>query len=319
MFISRKRDFSALTTAVLASILFGTNAVALKVAVETMNPLLFASLRFFAVGAILLLFVKSFAFFKNPKILMQLLLASCLITIFVALHALGVAQSGALKASIFSLVAPVFVYIFSVTMLHEPFIKRVMFGGAISLFGSVLLVGVPAILGQELARGDLFLLIAYIALAASVVHAKYLYKWLDPNEILGVRFTLSGLALLVFVLFMYDFSTLATGAPLAWILLLYGIVVTGAIGNSLYYKALNKIRAEDAAPIFYLEPMVGAIGAALLLGERLDVGAMVGMSIIVVGVLLAYPHHNRLMHYYHVHAPRHPLGYLRNLIQSIRS
>ncbi len=318
MFISKKRDFSALTIVVFATMLFGTNAVALKVAVETMDPLLFASLRFLAVGVVLLLFIKNFAFLKNGHVLIQLFIASCMILVFVASHALGVAQSGALKASIFSLVTPVFVYIFSVSMLHEPLIKRVMFGGIVSLMGSLLLVGLPAILGQSLARGDLFLLIAYIALAASVVDAKYLYKWLKPTEILGIRFTLSGLALLVFVLIVHDFSTLPVGDPLAWSLLLYGIVVTGVIGNSLYYKALNKIRAEDAAPIFYLDPMVGAVGAALLLGERLDPGAIVGMGIIVAGVLLAYPHHNRLMHHYHVHTPRHPLGYLRSLVKSIK-
>lgn len=318
MFVSKKRDFSALTIVVIATIIFGTNAVALKIAVETMDPLLFSALRFFAVGVILLLFIKSFVFLKKPHILIQLFLASCMITIFVAFHALGVSQSGALKASVFSLIAPVFVYIFSVSMLHEPLIKRVMVGGIISLLGSILLVGLPAILGQNLARGDIFLLVAYVALAASVVHAKYLYKWLEPTEILGIRFTLSGLALLVFVLIVHDFSTLPVGDPLSWSLLLYGIVVTGVVGNSLYYKALNRIRAEDAAPIFYLEPMVGALGAALLLGERLDSGAIIGMSIIVVGVLFAYPHHNKLMHHYHVHAPRHPLGYLKSLVKSIK-
>ena len=317
MLTLKKKNTSALAMAIFATTIFGTNAVALKIAVETMDPLLFASLRFLAVGIILLLFVKSFSYIRDKRVLRQMLINSLAITVFVSFHALGVDQSGALKAAIFSLTTPVLIYIFSVSILHEPLIKRVMLGGITSLVGSLLLIGLPAIMGQQLAQGDVFLLIAYAALAASIVHAKHLYRWVSPTQVLSTRFTLAGFALLAFVLISSDLSTIATGDFVAWSMLLYGIVITGVIGNSLYYRALKKIRAEDAAPVFYLDPMVGALGAALLLGERLEPGALIGMGIIILGVSLAHPHHNRLMHYYHTHAPRHPLGFLRNLIKSI--
>jgi drug/metabolite transporter (DMT)-like permease len=71
--------------------------------------------------------------------------------------------------------------------------------------------------------------------------------------------------------------------------------VASAIGSgALYYAgaywfylgALRHVPASYAAVSFYLIPIVGVAGGALLLGERLDARQWVG-AVIVLGAILA--------------------------------
>ncbi|MEX0749055.1 MAG: DMT family transporter [Candidatus Saccharimonadales bacterium] len=311
--INKTRNYNALAVAAFAISLYGTNAVVMKVGIETMDPLLFSSLRFFLIGLILLSFVHSLSFLKNKWLLLQLGVSVAFIIVFVVAFPLGVDASTALKASILGLTTPIFVYLFSLILLHEPAIKRVLIGGMISLTGGLMLIGLPVVLGQTLVLGDVLLLTAYASVAAGIVHAKYMYTWLAPNELISLRFILAGGLVLAYVAISSDWSTLPLGDSVAWWSLLYCTIVPGVIANGLYYWSLHEVRAEDTAPIYYLEPLVGAAAAATLLGERLAVSAVIGAVVILAGVLLSHPHHVRVFHHYHVHTKHHKSHFMQRL------
>jgi drug/metabolite transporter, DME family len=302
--IKQKLNLGAFSIGVLAMFFYGTNAVALKIATESMDPLVFAALRGLMIGIILLCFVSAYKKIFSAKNLLRILPGAILLTLFTAFYALGVSESGALKASIFSLTMPVFLYLFAVILLHEPVIKRIMFGGVIAISGSLLLIGLPLVLGQGFQLGDVYLLIAYASVAAAAIHGKYMFRWLTPNELLSIRFFLGGFFLTLYILFFMEPGAFLVGEATAWLLLLHTIVITGIVGNTLYYRALSKMKAEQSAPLFYIDPMTGTLLAALLLGERLDVSALVGVAVIVLGVSLSYPHHNHVLHNY-LHPRKH--------------
>lgn len=303
--LKRKLNIGALGLVAFSMTIAGTNAVALKFASNTMNPLVFGSLRATAIGLILFLFVGNYKKILTLANIRRIFPGVILLVLFIGFHALGVSQSGALKASIYSLTIPVFVYIFAVTLLHEPLIKRIFFGGLLTLFGSAMMIGVPVILGQSIVLSDMFLLAAYAFLAGAVVHGKYMFKWLTPNELLSVRFLMSGIILLGFTLYFYEPGAFIVGSGAAWLVLLYAITISGVVSNTLYYRGLVKLKAEQTAPLYYIDPMAGTILASFLLGEQLELAAAFGVAVIVAGVFISYPHHHIVLHnYHHPHSNR---------------
>ena len=321
IFKNRHIKLSAFTAAVVANILLGTNAVSTKIAIDfDMDPLFYVGLRAILIGLALLILIKNFNFLRNWRAIRHLFLSAAFITLFISLAALGLELSSALKASLLSLTTPVSVYVLSVFVLHEPIIRRALYGGLLALVGASLVVGLPLVTGEVFVFGDLLLFVAYFFLAASIIHAKYIFKWVEPVAVVSIRFLLAGIVIFSGVLIWNGTTIALEPQPQAWLALLYGTVIVGIIGVTMYYTSLRKIKGEEAAPLFYLDPMTGVIAAAILLGDRLDLAAAAGAAIVVAGVIISHPHHGNLVHMYHSHHP-HPLQHIgyawRRLISKI--
>ena len=316
--IKQKLNIGALGLVVCGLVLAGTNTIALKFATGSMDPLVYAGIRALAIGLILFLFVGNYRKILSIKMLIRVIPGVLLAVAFFAMHAIGVSQSGALKASFLSLTIPVFVYIFAITLLHEPLIKRIFLGGIITLIGSALMIGLPVIFGNPLVISDTLLLLAYACLAASIIHAKYMFRWLTTNELLSARFLISGILLVGYILLFQEPSTFLVGSSSAWLVLLYSIVVVGIVGNTLYYRGLTKVKAEQTAPFYFIEPTTGVLLAAMLLGETLDLIATFGVMVVLVGVAVSYPHHHYVLHNYLVPHNKRLKRILHRLAHPIR-
>ena len=122
----------------------------------------------------------------------------------------------------------------------------------------------------------------------------------------------------VFVL-AYNGPTIFTvGDGGAWLALLYGIIIVGVGANTLLYRGLSRLKAEQTAPLMYLDPMTGALMATLLLGESLETSALVGVAVIIFGVIAAFPHHHHLMHNYLHPRPHRIKRVLHKLMHPLR-
>lgn len=301
---------SAFSAAAIGNIVLGTNAVSTAIAIDAgADPVFYSAMRFVVSGLVLLLLIESLRALRSPHVLRQLCVSAAIVVAFLTFFSIGIELSSALKASLLSLTTPVSVYLLSIFVLGEPVIKRALVGGIIALVGGLSLVGLPIILGQPFVFGDILLLLAYFFLAASIIHAKYLFHWVDPVTVVSIRFLIGGSAVLAFMLGWRGWALFTDLEPAAWGALVYGVVVVGAVGLVFYYRSLRKIRGEDAAPLFYLDPMTGVLAAGLLLGDRLDAAAVVGAVIILVGVAIAHPHHSHLVHRLHFPHP-HPWQFL---------
>lgn len=321
MSIFRKKhiQLSAFTAAIIGNVLLGTNAVSTKIAIDfDMDPLFYVGLRAILIGLALLLLIKNFDFLRKPKAVGHLFISSALITLFITLAALGLELSSALKASLLSLTTPVSVYILSVLVLREPIIRRALYGGFVALIGALLVVGLPLVTGEVFVFGDLLLFVAYFFLAASIIHAKYIFKWVEPVAVVSIRFLIAGIVIFLGVLAWSGVGIALEPQPQAWLALLYGTVIVGIIGVTMYYTSLSKIKGEEAAPLYYLDPMTGVVMAALLLGDRLEASAVAGAAIVIAGVMIAHPHHGHLLHSYHIHNP-HPLQHIGHAWRQLRS
>jgi O-acetylserine/cysteine efflux transporter len=309
---------NAFRLAVISNIVLGTHVVAIKVGIESMEPLLFTTLRHMIMGTILVLMLPNLQFLKNHLARRALAIQTVLATVVMVLFVYGLELSSAISAAILSLIVPVCIYFFSVTILREPLLKRVMIGGSIALLGSVLMIGLPSIISNQFSPGDILLLLAYVTLSALVVHSKRSYEVLSPEAVLGVRTLVASVVLFASILLFMTPSDIALGSPLAWVLVLYSAIVCGVIGQTMYYRSLERMSAEQSAPLFYLDPMTGVLLSSIMLGETLPLGAVIGASVIIAGIAISHPVH---MHIYHrMQVQEHPtlLSVVKALFRSFQ-
>jgi drug/metabolite transporter (DMT)-like permease len=276
-----------------------------------MEPLFYGAARFLLIGLILLVFIRNFSFLREWRALKHLGISALLILGFISLFTIGVDLSSALKALLFSLTTPIWMYILSVLLLGEPIVKRALVGTLIALSGSLLLVGLPPLLGASLVLGDLLLLLAFLFLAASIISGKYLFYWMEPVAMISIRFLIAGTLILIMTLGWYGPGVVLEGSQEAWLALMYAVLLSGVAGLSLYYTSLRNLRGEQAAPLFYLDPAAGVLVAALFLGESLDLLSILGTLVVLAGVMISHPHHYSRFHRFHVPHP-HPIQAARN-------
>lgn len=300
----------AVTLMALSSVFVGFNSVLSKIALDAgFGAFTFIGFRFGITGLLFLLtalWVSSKLEIKRNTMLglgVQVILQIGMSVTWIG----ALTLTDPINASIAFLLTPIIVYLGSVTVLHEPRSIRALSGSLVALVGGLLLFGAPSIGdgNSDALLGNGLLLISSVFLAAMIIHTKFLYGYMGRNYILGTRFFAGGLTCFVFALFSEGLGHLAQVEAKGWIALALGIIVSGYIGLSLFYKALRYMRAEDSSSLFYIDPLVGAVGAAVILGNTLSDGALVASSVILLGVLVAHPIHiNRMNFYYLEHISR---------------
>ena len=155
----------------------------------------------------------------------------------------------------------------------------------LAVTGLGLLVGLPSGFRETavLASAGMAVLAAAGFAAVTLVSTRTV-AGLDDLTVTGFGFTLGGLLLM-------PLAELAGGIAFRPGLSAIGLLValgTGptAVAYTLYFRGLRTVAASTAARLALLEPLTGAILAALLLGERLSATGIAGAAIIGAAVIL---------------------------------
>ncbi len=127
-------------------------------------------------------------------------------------------------------------------------------------------------------------LAAVVCIAYAGIFAKRYAGRYEPPEVATVQFVLGTGFLLVAM-------AVAEGAPVnqsgyGWALLAYMGLVSTFLPFLLFYWLLRRVSATYASVIGYIVPLVAVAAGALLLGERLEPGIVVGGALILAGVVI---------------------------------
>ncbi|PYY62581.1 EamA family transporter [Curtobacterium sp. MCSS17_011] len=110
-----------------------------------------------------------------------------------------------------------------------------------------------------------------------------------PNE-RGLVGAVFGLAAVPLVVLAVVAGSPYLADPGNWPVFLYLALVPTVIGHSLYAAGLRTVTASVATLLSLLEPVVAAVLAVLVVGERLGLGGWAGIVLVVVGLsVLALP------------------------------
>jgi drug/metabolite transporter (DMT)-like permease len=206
-------------------------------------------------------------------------LALHLVTWFISLHYTSVASSVVLVTT-----QPIFVVIGSWIFFRERISRIAMIGGAVALFGSVVIGAADFQIGREAFWGDL------LALAAAILVSGYL--------LIGRRLR-GGLSLPVYTFYTYGSSMVAllltclvTSTPFApypasdWLLFLALAVVCTIFGHTVFNWVLRHVQASVVSVSILGEPLGAILWASIFLREYPTVRQALGGSIIFTGLFI---------------------------------
>lgn len=178
--------------------------------------------------------------------------------------------------------APVFVMLCSPFLLKEKLTPLRTACIAAALLG-MFLVGdkaIPANGGND-GKGIAFGLAA-AALYASVVLANKFLKDIKAMDMTAVQLGTAALVLLPYVLLTADITPAAFDGRTVALLLVLGIVHTGA-AYLLYFSSLQGMSGQLAAVFSYIDPLTAILLSALFLGEKMTGLQALGAVLILGG------------------------------------
>jgi len=155
----------------------------------------------------------------------------------------------------------------------------------LAVTGLGLLVGLPSGYSQTavLASAGMAVLAAAGFAAVTMVSSRPV-PGLDDLTVTGFGFTMGGLLLMPLAQLAGGIA-FRPGPAAIGLLVALGTGPT-AVAYTLFFRGLRTAAASTAARLALLEPLTGAILAALLLGERLSATGIAGAAIIGVAVIL---------------------------------
>jgi drug/metabolite transporter (DMT)-like permease len=197
----------------------------------------------------------------------------------------GLERSNAANAGLMMCTIPVFTFLIAALSGQERFGWLRGVGVVIALAGVLpLVLGEGVSLGGERALGNL--LIAVNCLCYSV----YLV-WIKPMR---ARYPTMVLMAWVYLFSLPCVPLLAWGEPLlpavqdarAWGSILYVIVGPTVVAYGLNAFALGRVRASTSALYIYMQPVIAALGGALVLSEHLGAEVLLAAALLFPGVAL---------------------------------
>ena len=180
--------------------------------------------------------------------------------------------------------APMLILLSAPLALGERLTARKCACVAVALLGMVFVSGVLQT-GFTGLRGILLGLGAAVFYACVVLLNKRLGD-VPSNDRTIVQLGASAVVLLPYVLLTVDFSELTFAPPAAGLLLLVGVLHTG-VAYALYFGALRELRAQTAAILSYIDPVVAVLLSALLLREPMNALSALGAALVLGAAIVS--------------------------------
>jgi drug/metabolite transporter (DMT)-like permease len=263
-------------------VLWGMPYLLIRIAVETVDPLVVAGSRTL-IGALLLLPVALHrnalvAAFRNWK----WLLAFTLIEMSIPWVLLGHAETRLTSstAGILIAVVPLFAAIIVSRLGHEKLEPRRLFGLGVGFAGVALLVGLDIHFSDFLAVGATIVVSLCYAIGPIIIDRKL--KDVPAIGVITASLILATLIYAPFAPFLWpeEFTMPALGSIVG-----LGVLCTAA-AFIVFFALIAEIGPARATVITYVNPAVAVLLGALVLSEPLTLGMAVGFPLVLLGSYL---------------------------------
>ncbi|MCK0472042.1 DMT family transporter [Halalkalibacter sp. APA_J-10(15)] len=268
--------------------IWGVNAVMLKILVEHFPSISMTSLRIMLAGIVVMAIIflarniRNLTAFEWKYTLLGALFGVVGHHFFLAE---GLVHTGASNAVLILALLPVTTSILAVWFLHDRLTRWRLFGIGIAFFGVFFIQSGSGTLLID--KGEMYIFIAMLLQAISFVYIKLATKTLDSKQMTGYMLVIGsfGLFIISFIIEPNGIQQMS-GAPM-WVYGVFAIsaIVATAIGHFLFNAAIEQIGAGQTAIFNNFVPFFGLISSAIFLGEQIFWYQGVGFIFIVIGVL----------------------------------
>ena len=271
-------------------ILFGSNAVAIKLAFGGVGVFTTAAIRFSIASLAIYMWARatgqSLAFKKGQ--FHQLLILAALFVVQLSLFYIGLSKSNASRGTLIANLLPFWVLFLAHFFIPGDRITRWIFFVILLGFSGVAFMfaekkGVTA----DFRAGDLIILSATVIWACSVIYLKRIIRAFS-----AVHITLYSMVFAVPIFFV---EALLWDRPMIFKLnlpvigaILYQSLVTAAFGFVAWNTLLQKYGAVALHSFIFLMPIAGVALGGLVLGEPITAKILIALALIVSGILVVH-------------------------------
>ncbi len=285
---------SSLYTAFLC-LLFGANAVAIKISLNGLGAFTTAGLRFSIAAAAILLWVafKHQALIINKKQVLQMVILSLLFVLQTSCIYIGFTKTTASHGIIITNLLPFFV----LTLAHyfipgEQITFKNGVGVTLGFLGIIFLFFDSSQMSGDLLAGDLMILFAVFFWGCNAVYTKRINKGFSAVQITWYPM-IFGAPLFFLCGYFWDGQMVTSvNAAVLKALLFQSIAVT-SFGFVAWNGLLRRFGATALHSFVFLMPVAGVFFGVLLLGEPLTGKLIVSMVLIVSGIIIVNNRSNR--------------------------
>jgi len=273
----------------LVQVLFGSLSVAGKLVLPQVGPYVLLALRVGVAAALLLLLERVLVHGRVARKDWPVLVVLSLLGVVInqVFFLVGLSLSTAVEATLLITTIPVFTLTIAIAWGREAWSARKAAGMAVAFAGVALLVGGALEFGTGHLLGDAFVVINAFSYSIFLVASRPVLERIPP-------LTMTARTFLVAVCFTLPLGLLhlgdvQAGGPTAggWAAMAY-IILGPTVGTYfLVNHVLMRAHASRVAVFVYLQPLVAAVLAILLLHEPLTPRVLAAGALIFVGVGLA--------------------------------
>ena len=205
-----------------------------------------------------------------------------------ALSHWGIARSSATNAALLIVVEPLTLVVLGPLLLGEHLTRREAAGAAVAVAGAVLVVlnGVPGVTREILPRwrGDILLVLSGLAYASYSLLGRTVLTDTNAAAITARSIVWGALVMAPLAALEWAAGARPTPTPAAVAGTLYLALVITAGAYLVWNWALARVEAARAAPFLTVQPVVGALLGAVVLGEPVTRFTAIGGVLVVFGL-----------------------------------
>jgi drug/metabolite transporter (DMT)-like permease len=278
-------DLRAIGMGLLFALIWSSAFTSARIIVEDAPPLASLALRFLVSGVIGIAIAKAFG--QSMRLTRDqwkatLVFGLCQNALYLGLNFFAMQTIEASAASIIASSMPLMVALSTWLIFRE---RLPLFGVAGLALG---IIGVTMIMASRIEdgidiRGVIYCVIAAIALTVATLSMRNLSSGGNLLMVVGLQM-LVGAAILAVVSAGTETINVTLSAPLI-IAFIYTTLAPGLFATWIWFKLVERIGAVRAATFHFLNPFFGVAIAAAILGEKLGLYDIIGVTIISVGIL----------------------------------
>lgn len=280
-------DIRAILMGVFFAVMWASAFTSTRMIVTEVPPLFALALRFSLSGIMAIVLAQAMGQtwrgLTRPQWRAVIVLGLCQNALYLGLNWVAMQWIEAGLASIIAATMPLIVALLGWLVLGERLRALGIIGLALGLAGVAIIMGARLQGGGSDPVGVVMCLVAALALAVATLTVRGASTGGNVMMIVGLQMLVG--AGMLWVISPLVETWHVDPNPRLVLAFLYTVIVPGLLATWVWFRLVARIGAVRAATFHFLTPFFGVATGALLLGEQLAAGDLIGVGVIMVGIL----------------------------------
>lgn len=274
---------------VFLCILFGANAVAIKISLTGLGIFTTAGIRFSVAAVVILIWATATGkpVRLNSRQFGQVVILGLIFFVQLSLFYVGLSKTTASHGTLIANFLPFVVLILAHFFIKEErFSVKKLTGLILGFGGMIILLGDTFQLDQSVLQGDLIVLLAVLVWGVNAIYTKRIIKDFHPIQVTLYPVAISGPLFLIAALF-WDEEMIRFIDSSIIISMAYQTFVTASFGLIGWIMLIKEYGATTLHSYIFIMPLSGVFLGIVMLGEPLTFNLVGAIVMVTIGLIIA--------------------------------